>query len=238
MPVPPVEMPNDPLLLNIDNISRISWQGSLGASAYDVLRSESADGPWITAGFNISDAEAQYTPLFNDESAEIGKEYYYCVVAKNSAGNSGMSNIEGPVKVEYLAYVDDLKTLTKTYYISGKITQKTDNDRDFREKMYRLQGEGGTEVIYKIGGIIKGLKVYSFAKTEDSGLEFSLSNDAKNFNPVTTEKQSPVSSSNIDYAYWTPEIYSTNNIGEKAAYLKISFKDMSQLSRVEIYYIK
>ena len=74
--VPPPAIPSPPRLLPIDDVSKISWQGSAGASRYDVQRSTDATGPWLTVGNNVSDAAVQYRPLFNDQSAEIGKSFF------------------------------------------------------------------------------------------------------------------------------------------------------------------
>ena len=87
MPVPPIEKPAAPLLLDIKDVSAISWQGSAGAQSYTVERADSKDGPWLVIGNDISDADFQYRPLFNDTTVEIGKSYYYRVIAKNSAGH-------------------------------------------------------------------------------------------------------------------------------------------------------
>lgn len=91
LPVPPIPKPEAPVLLPIRNPTAISWRGSAGASGYDVQRSEKESGPWTTVGLHISDAAVQYMDLFQDKSAEIGKMYYYRIIAKNESGASPAS---------------------------------------------------------------------------------------------------------------------------------------------------
>jgi mannan endo-1,4-beta-mannosidase len=103
IPPPTLPAPAPPRLLPITEVSRISWQGAVGAAAYDVERAANPEGPWEIVGYNISDAAAQYFPLFNDRTALKGASYYYRVVAKNQSGNSRPSNVVGPVGAGRLA---------------------------------------------------------------------------------------------------------------------------------------
>ncbi len=80
---PPLERPAPPKLLPIERVSAISWQGSAGASAYDVWRASAAAGPWSKIASGVTDADVQYRPLFNDDSAVPGQKYWYRVVARN-----------------------------------------------------------------------------------------------------------------------------------------------------------
>ncbi|MHC4206137.1 MAG: cellulase family glycosylhydrolase, partial [Planctomycetota bacterium] len=77
IPAPPIEKPAPSVLLDIEDVAAISWQGSAGAQSYIVERAQSKEGPWLPVKCNISDAALQYRPLFNDTGAEIGKTYYY-----------------------------------------------------------------------------------------------------------------------------------------------------------------
>src|SRR5262249_26698860 len=97
LPAPPTEMPPPPVLLPIQSVADISWQGSVGASSYDIERAMATDGPWTLIGMDIDDSRVQYHQLFSDNYAESGNHYYYRVRAKNEAGVSAPSNIVGPV---------------------------------------------------------------------------------------------------------------------------------------------
>jgi hypothetical protein len=106
---PALPAPKAPEILPIDQVSKISWRGSAGASFYDLYRSPTENGPWELVGYNLSDAAKQYFPLFNDRDATIGKTYFYKLIAKNQIGNSEPSKIVGPVKVESKALIDDME---------------------------------------------------------------------------------------------------------------------------------
>ena len=53
LPTPPLELPKAPVLLPIKNPGAISWQGSVGASVYDVERAESHNSPWETIAEDV-----------------------------------------------------------------------------------------------------------------------------------------------------------------------------------------
>lgn len=91
--VPVMAVPEAPTLLPISSQAAISWQGSVGASSYDVRRATSAFGPWTVIKSGFSDASwPEYTP-YSDTTAATGQTYYYSIIAKNSSGSSPISNI-------------------------------------------------------------------------------------------------------------------------------------------------
>ena len=62
---PAIERPAAPKLLPIEKVSAISWQGSAGASGYDVWRaSAESEWRWKKIAEKVSDADVQYRPLF------------------------------------------------------------------------------------------------------------------------------------------------------------------------------
>ena len=118
-----------PRLLPIESPAEISWQGSTGAASYDVQRADSPDGPWTTIGKDVSDADVQYRPLFSDDSAAVGRAYYYRVTARNSAGHSAPSNTIGPVTATHRTLVDECVDLTKLAGHEGDVSLHSDNVR-------------------------------------------------------------------------------------------------------------
>jgi len=85
--------PMAPVLLPIME-GKISWQGSAGASGYDIQRTTGEGNDWITVGSDITDDKEP--PLFLDSTAVKGSRYR--VSAKNVAGVSPMSNIVEPTR--------------------------------------------------------------------------------------------------------------------------------------------
>ena len=140
---PEIVRPAPPKLLPIENPAMISWQGSVGASGYDVERADQASGPWSYVGKNVSDADAQYRALFSDASAEPKKAYYYRVAAINSAGKSDSSNVVGPVTVSSRMLVDECRDLKTLHDSAGGVAVRTTNARLTKEDGDRFALPGG-----------------------------------------------------------------------------------------------
>jgi hypothetical protein len=228
-------VPAAPRLLPIEDVAAISWQGAAGASAYDVERADAAGGPWRVVGLNVSDAEVPYMPLFADASARIGAHYFYRVVAENESGRSAPSNVVGPVEVRTQALIDDMRSLNREYRTAGKLAVKTDDDRRYKELLWRVQGEPGSELVYAVPGPIAGVRVYAFAQGDSTALSFGVSTDAAAFQPVTLERTAvPVAGG--DYGYWRPVLFQHAWSEPGATFLHIRFDRPAQVGRVEIRY--
>ncbi len=236
-PVPEQPKPAAPVLLPIADQSMISWQGSVGVKSYDVERSENASGPWTKVGYDISDAEVQYFPLFNDTQAETGRTYFYRVLAKNISGTSEPSNVSNPVKSTHHCLVDNMRNFGTVYSIQGGISIKTDNDRAFREVMYRFEGEAGASVTYIVPGKLGKVRVYAFSESNEPSLEFFTSPDNVSYSPVTVRRET-VFAGKGDYGYWVPSVYTAEESGKETSFIKIVFKAKSQVARVEGWYVR
>jgi hypothetical protein len=280
----PIEKPQAPLLLDIKDVAEISWQGSAGAQSYTVERAENKDGPgstlrqssvqasspprgesrgWIIVGSDISDADVQYRPLFNDTTAEIGpprptrawrveagKSYYYRVIAKNSAGPSEPSNVVGPVSVSCKTLVDEMQDWKFINKHSGKLSLETKEARKFKEDSHRLKGAKGDYIVYQVDSPINSVKVYSFYPDKISDFIFHISEDGNSFEPakgrgldVGSADGGPAKfsrhdyfSGKGDYNYYPPVLYESQAIPANARFLKIEFNAEAQISRVEIKY--
>ena len=232
--IPKISVPISPELLPIENVYNISWRGAMGATGYNVYRSISKSGPWKIVGYNISDADVPYFSLFHDETAELGKTYYYSVSALNSSGTSKKSNIVGPVTVNVLAKIDKMKNLGMVED-SKALVPVTGSDRNFKEIRNRLFGDYGSELTYSVPGELQEFKLYAFEKKRFRYLTIYGSNNGENWTDLDIF---PASFTNRDdsYGYWKPKIYSYS--GEKKyKFLKIVFKGgIAQLARVEIMY--
>ncbi len=233
--LPDLPKPKTPVLLLTKDLTKINWQGSVGASAYDVQRADSKRGPWQTVGFNISDAKYQYTDLFNDKSAKSGKKYFYRVIAKNISGESAPSNIIGPLKAEHHTLVDHMDNVATFYDAKGKFEIKTDNDRIFKEDMYRLEMQKEGELVYYVTENIKAAKIYSYSKDDENVFEFFVSRDNKNYMKIDAGAEN-FTFGKGDYNYQNPILYTITNKAKDNKYLKIKFKKLAQISRIEIKY--
>ncbi len=233
--IPEITKPESPLLLEINNIADISWKGSAGASGYHIERALSENGPWIRIGINISDARYQYYPLFHDKSAEIGKSYFYRVLAVNEAGTSDPSNIVGPVKVKRHIFIDNMDDLMEQYSIKGNVSLKMNDDRKYKEDMYRILGEANSKIVYYVPGTISKCKLYSFSNHKEDIFSFLISSDGEKYEPIKF-KAADYSGGEGYYGYENPIRFEITAEGEKASYLMIEFLKTAQLSRIEIWY--
>jgi hypothetical protein len=246
----------------LQNVTEISWQGSAGAQSYTIERADSKNGPgstssppdgWQVIGSDISDADVQYRPLFNDTTAQIAKSYYYRVIAKNSAGNSEPSNVIGPVAVTCKTIVDEMQDWKFINKRSGKLSLETKEARKFKEDSHRLKGAKGDYIIYQVELPINSFKVYSFYPVMSdvegdkiSDFKFYVSADppkgeaspkagGNSFESVKFSRKDYFSGKG-DYNYYPPVLYESQSIPPNVRFLKIEFNAEAQISRVEIKY--
>ena len=236
-PIPEIPALEPPGLLPINDLAKISWQGSAGAQSYDIQRSESGTGNWQTIGRDLSDAHIAYGPLFNDTSAEIGKSYFYRVIAINYAGVSEPSNEVGPVEAKELKLVDNMANFAILYSKSKDVNLETGSTRAYKEDFHRLQGRDSSYITYFVPGNIKSFELFTFSDKGKSNLDISASANGKDFKPVIINEEN-LDIGKLDYDY-VPPILVQGNLGVASAnYLKIEFSDKAQIGRVEISYGK
>lgn len=231
---PELPSPKAPALLPADHVYEISWQGSTGATGYNIYRSESNKGPWKQIAFNVSDARVQYTPLFNDETAILGKTYFYKVEALNAVGVSPESNILGPIFVDKKALIDEMGNFMTLYRYKDLSIEKGD-DRKFKEDTERIQGIEKSELIYHVPGNIQDVEIQAFETLDHNGIELLVSEDGMNFKSINTK----ISGENLgegDYGYWKAKLYDARSTSAENKFLKILFKDKVQIGRVLITY--
>lgn len=233
--VPAVSLPLAPQMLPSNNVYSLNWRGSMGATGYNVERASHAKGPWTQIRFNVSEEEVPYFPLYNDDTAVIGQQYYYRVKAINPAGISKPSNSIGPITVNRLAKIDTMKNLG-TVEDSKAIKSVMGGDRSFKELRYRLAGDYGSELTYSIPGTFQGVDIYAFEQTRFNYLEIQGSIDGKTWSVLPITPKSFVNSE-TNYSYWKPKLYAHHDMDKNFKFIKIFFKGgVAQLGRVEILY--
>lgn len=242
-PVPRPEIPVAPMLLPIENVSKISWQGIVGATSYNVSRAENKTGPWEIVGKEVSDAAVQYRPLFNDQSAESGKSYFYRVSANNKSGSSVPSNIVGPVRVRWKYLVDECQNFEKLYRHNGKIEVLTRQARKVQEDGHRFSLSPGSSIDYHVREPINHWHALLFCSDDQVEPQVSCSIDGKNFVPCEVEhKQVAIGSG--DYGYHIPHMLKGRISQPDARHMRVSLskntpdskKSNVDVSRVEIAY--
>lgn len=238
--VPPIPKPQPPTLLPIDNPSAISWQGSVGAAEYDVLRTEKANGEWEVVGSKISDAALPYAPLFNDEAAEPGKQYYYAVVARNASGTSESSNKVGPVKSIQRSLVDNCLDTTHVK-IEGDVTFVNGEDRKTREDSHRLKFAPGGSITYEVSEPIAAFEIAAYFPDDEAKFKIAVSSNGNSFEPCEFELQE-LSKTKNDYGYLRHAVLKSDKLPEGARFLRITCPSETkadthaQIGRVVIHY--
>ncbi|MFA7419667.1 MAG: hypothetical protein WCZ90_08265 [Melioribacteraceae bacterium] len=234
----PVVIPEAPKILEINDISAISWQGSVGAKSYTLERKEEYASDWVPRGDNIDESKYQYRPLFNDETAEIGKRYFYRLRAKNEAGISDFSNIAGPIAVASKKLIDEYENLDRVIEKSGELQLLTmENIRKAKEDRSRLTGKSESFISYKLPNGSSEIKVEGFLAANESDIKVFISEDGTDYSELNLEKQVFEFSKN-EYGFYPAARYTAKIDNENAKFVKIVLLGDVQLSRTEISYSK
>lgn len=224
-------------LLPIEHPGRITWQGSAGASGYDVQRSEQADGPWKVVAAHVSDAACPYRPLYADESITPGTDYFYRVVARGVAGAAAPSNIVGPVAAENVLLVDELQDESRLARRAGPVSRCDDRARRAQEDLHRLQLAPGGQIEYAAPGDVQSVTAFLFVEKDPAAWELSVSVDGQKFTALPMRVTAPARAGG-DYHYLKPVLVTAAVTQPGVRCVRIANPANSaapwQLSRVEI----
>ncbi len=235
-PEPPLPVPDPPHLLDINNVYEISWQGSAGASSYEIQRKSDESKVWRPIADSVSDADVVFRPLYDDTTAHLGKSYYYRVIAQNSSGQSGPSNVVGPVEVKYKMLVDELADTSHIFEMSDSLKFASLRTAVLAKYDYsRLDGARGAYVIYKVPENIDSIAVEAFFTKGQCGMTFYASDSLSTVTKVAAKLETFPPYTNF-YHFYTPAMYTCSEFPANSKYLKIQFDGDSELSRVEIIY--
>jgi hypothetical protein len=224
---PPLDRPASPKLLPIRQANAISWQGSAGASAYDVWRSESRDGDWHKIAADVSDAHVQYRPLFNDASAVPARKYYYRITAKNAARVSEPSNVVGPVRVECRTLVDECRDFSQIKSRSEAVAIVNENARTTQEDSHRLALSSGAWVVYELVDPIHRWRVSCFARDTVARLKFAVSSDGDDFQAIEADREEFAAAESA-YGYLMPVLYEGQSRQGNFRFLRIAAAEITE----------
>ena len=231
---PPITKPAAPRLLSVTSGGQMTWQGSIGASCYNVERAGAARGPWTIVGAGVSEAQVQYRPLFVDGSVRPGRTYYYRVIARNPGGSSEPSSVVGPVPVTHRTLVDELWNDSRIFVKEGKLQFVENQARKVKEDCHRLSGESKSAVIYRAPGGIGAVRVFLFGPTDQPAIRISFSKGCRTFEPVEPAVARTVTYGEDAYGFWKAMRYSAAPGTPPCDFVKIEFQSEAQVSRVEI----
>jgi hypothetical protein len=226
-------IPAPPVLLPIADVSAISFQGSAGAETYVVERKSDDDPTWKVLDAALDDSRYQYRPLFADESAVVGKKYSYRVKAQNGSGQSGYSNVIGPVEVTADIVVDEMENFDKIFQKDGTLKLLTTQDlRKAKEDRSRLAGDAGSYIIYKIHGVGQSIKIEYLVTDPSKKILVSVSKDPGNFTMIQMDKK-VYSFGKNDYGFFDA-VSTTADIPAGSSFVKISLEEGVQIGRIEL----
>ena len=231
---PPLPRPAAPRLLSVTEGGMLNWQGSAGATGYDVERSESPDGPWSLVGADVSDARVQHRPLFVDEGARPGKAYLYRVVAHGPSGPSGPSNVIGPARIAHRTLVDEMWNDSRIFTKKGRLEFRENEARKFKEDCHRLAGEKGSWVAYHVRSPIHAVRVFLFSPSTGSDVRLSFSADGRTFAPVEAGVTRTSTWGEASYGFWKSVTVSARPAAPGCRDVKVEILSEAQLSRIEI----
>jgi mannan endo-1,4-beta-mannosidase len=226
-------VPAPPILLPIADVSAISFQGSAGAETYVVERKTDDDPTWKVLDAALDDSRFQYRPLFADESAVVGKKYSYRIKAQNGSGQSGYSNVIGPVETTAIVVVDEMENFDKIFQKDGNLKLLTTQDlRKAKEDRSRLAGDAGSYIIYKIRGAGQSIKVDYLVTDPSKKIVVSVSKDPGSFTMLDTDKK-VYSFGKNDYGFYDA-VSVTADIPAGSSFIKVSLEEGVQIGRIEL----
>ncbi len=208
--VPKIVAPDPPRVLNAKYTPQFSWQGSAGASGYNIERSASEKGPWELIKYNIDDIDTPGFDLFSDQDAQIGKVYYYRMFALNEGGLSKSSNIIGPIQVDFLTKVDYAKNLMILEKHKGLKIEKG-NYRSYKEAYSRIHGKKGSEGVYVVPGQFKEFRLFSYESSKTPNISFWISENGMQYSKFDF-KVNEYKSAEDNYNYLVPRKYVLRNV--------------------------
>lgn len=233
--LPRIPLPSTPYLLDSNDITKISWQGSTGADFYQVERKEEFEENWIVVS-NVDESKYQYRPLFNDITAKIGKRYFYRIKAVNKSGESDYSNIIGPVDVNYKAIIDEMENFDFVFQKEGKLKLLVTEDlRKAKEDRSRLTGNDSSYVIYKSPSDLLRIVVDAFITKNSSGVELYSGANLDSMK-VLSHRTTTFSFPKNDYDFFDAVRFDFDKFDTGERFFKVILQNDIQISRIEIYY--
>jgi hypothetical protein len=235
-------------LLSVTPNGAISWQGSVGASGYQVEFNDTNEltHEWSIWATNVDESATQYQPQltlnfrqvdnwqFRYRSFGLADKWYFRVRALNEAGRSEPSNIIGPVRLySNILVADELADFAqvKSHTDGWKLTIR--DSRSAKEDATRAVGQAGDALTYALGAWAGcNCRVYAYFPHEESEVKLAVSQDGQTFQDVPVKKDD-YSEPPGDNHYWKRALFHAENIPAGSS-LRITLTGETQIGRVEI----
>ncbi len=226
------DIPEPPHLLPITDPAFISWQGSTGAASYRIERQEGG-GSWDTVGVDVEDGGTPFRPLFSDATVLPGHTYLYRICACNGVGESGYSNVVGPVRVAARTFVDRLEDFSRIFQKEGEFRLLSMEDvRKAKEDRDRVAGSDGSYLVYKFSEDVERLRVDWFRTGRNDAVEVSVSGDGTTFRVAAGLSETVFASPYNDYGFYDAVATAASDVGAGVRLLKITLRGNVQVTQV------
>ncbi|MGC3956736.1 MAG: hypothetical protein QM813_01855 [Verrucomicrobiota bacterium] len=206
----------------------VNWRGVTGAASYDLQRTDQAAGPWRTVIWRATADGTQYQPLAVDEFTQVGRTYFYRLIAHNEAGASQPSQVLGPVTIRCRTVVDEFKNTFQIYRKDGKMELRSNDARNYKEDCHRLWGAPGAWIAYQVTGKIRTVRVYAFDEKGAAGLNFYAGVGGTNGLKLPSQSETFFAGKEL-YNYRAPRFYTVARVPDEASGLSIAFEQETQL---------
>lgn len=241
--VPPLPVPESPVLLSVGETPLMRWRGSAGAAFYRVECSGTGHDPWTTIASGVSDGDVTYRPNFADSTAVAGERRFYRIVACNASGESPPSNIIGPVDIERGVLVDTMKNFDLLSGRSEGIRADHRANYYYAEHYYRARGTVKDWIRYDIpeGCALDGLFLSVWKGDGVPELILLGSTDGNAWHPIVCERKIVEMNPYYPKKQWenvrvTECRYWAEELGDRFKFLKVEWKNECLLDRVELYF--
>ena len=233
---PPRTPPDAPVLLPVASPLALTWRGSAGASTYEIERSPRREGDWTQIASEVSDARWPYRPLYADHTAAVGSQCFYRVRARNSAGASDPSNVEGPVTAQVLAIIDELDDWSLTRAHGGRLELTGEDPREVRQDRSRALAVAPGSLVYEVPGRVERVVVDAFLPDPAETPLLEGSRDGRQYRALAV-LATDYSGGADQYDAYHPVRLEAARITVGATTVRISLARRQQIGRVEIYYL-
>ncbi len=228
--------PAPPTLLPVTSPFTLAWQGSVGARSYQVERSDQPDGEWRVIATEVSDARWPYRPLYADHTAVVGREYFYRIRARNSAGASEASAVEGPVRTEHLAIIDELDDWSLTHAREGHLDLTGDDPREAKQDRSRARATGPAALVYRVPGRVTRVVADAFLPDPAEVPLLEGSRDGRRYRALTVQATDYHGGAD-QYEAFHPVRLVVGQVTAETAYVRVRLLRRHQIGRVEIDYL-
>ncbi len=233
---PRIPAPAAPVLLECNDVSALSWRGSVGARSYTVERKDADSLKWNTVAASVDESRYQFRPLFSDETAAIGGRYLYRVQARNESGTSDYSNTIGPITVNAAILVDEMDSFNRVFQKDGDLSLLTFKDiRLAKEDRSRLAGKEGSYIVYKIPGDARSLTVDAVCAKDSLGVSVAADSALGMLKEVPVKYRRYRFGAN-DYGFYDAVSFASDQLPPGTRFVKIMMREGVQICRVEIAY--